>query len=465
MQAQQVTQQQQQQMQSQEIQKNQFELQDREAGMKAMQQWSGKDWNELPDLIQKNGGSLQAVMGARTGIVKQQTDVAAMNKAQLDVQKTKADYLLGKLQSATDTSVPDEQLVSSVTKAAQESVQDGYLDPQHAQALQQIVQQYANDPAGLRSHMGLFEKSYQAQSEQFSQAQKAKEVAATELSAQARASAAKTGAERLAAEMPGGKLEAPEKAEMQDYLNKNPGKGPADYAKWKASLAPQAGIAAQGTPDPGLAAAVANGQMRIQDVITPRMPLPLRQQFLKQILAINPQFNAAQFDIEKGVQKAFTSGPEAKNLTAFNTAIEHANQLSKATDALDNGDLPTLNKIGNAVGYQFGSDKMTNFNVIKNALSGEISKVFKGGQATDAEIKEVQGPFSAANSPKQLKGAIDNAIKLMNSKRDALKQQYEKGIQGKPNFGGVTVTAPDGSVHQFDTQEQADGFKKLAGIK
>ncbi len=65
-----------------------------------------------------------------------------------------------------------------------------------------------------------------------------------------------------------------------------------------------------------------------------------------------------------------------------------------------------------------------------------MSKVFKGGQATDAEIREVQQPFDSANSPAQLKGAIQNAIRLMNSKRDALKQQYEAGRQGQPNFGG-----------------------------
>ena len=110
--------------------------------------------------------------------------------------------------------------------------------------------------------------------------------------------------------------------------------------------------------------------------------------------------------------------------------------MRQAADALDNGDVRGLNAIGNQLGYQFGSDKTTNFNVIKNALSGEISKVFKGGQATDAEIKQVEQPFSSANSPAQLKGAIDNAVALMNSKRNALQQQYQAGVQAKPNFGG-----------------------------
>ena len=158
--------------------------------------------------------------------------------------------------------------------------------------------------------------------------------------------------------------------------------------------------------------------------------------------------NKRNYVASTALEKSATSGEMGKQITAYNTAIAHAQQLQNAADALDNGDVRGLNKIGTALGYQFGSDKTTNFNVIKNALSGEISKVFKGGEASDAEIKAVQEPFSTANSPAQLKGAIQNAITLMNSKRDALKQQYEQGMQGKPNFGGesgeITATGPNG---------------------
>ena len=162
--------------------------------------------------------------------------------------------------------------------------------------------------------------------------------------------------------------------------------------------------------------------------------------------------NKMNYGAETALQKSAVAGEMGKNITAYNTAIAHAGQLSQAADALDNGDVHALNAVGNALGYQFGSDKTTNFNVIKNALSGEISKVFKGGEATDAEIKAVQAPFDAANSPAQLKGAISNAIHLMNSKRDALQQQYQQGMQGKPNFGGsggmIRARDPQGKLHE-----------------
>ena len=231
--------------------------------------------------------------------------------------------------------------------------------------------------------------------------------------------------------------------EAQAWLAKNPGKDLADFMRYQKTLVPAFNFNLQNQIPGGqngkpstIAQSLADNSIKWQDVVSNRTPIAVKQQLLAEVKAINPNFNSGDYSIEQGVKKEFTSGDAAKNLTAFNTAIEHAGQLRQAADALDNGDVRGLNAIGNQLGYQFGSDKTTNFNVIKNALSGEISKVFKGGQATDAEIKQVEQPFSSANSPAQLKGAIDNAVALMNSKRNALQQQYQAGVQAKPNFGG-----------------------------
>ena len=238
-------------------------------------------------------------------------------------------------------------------------------------------------------------------------------------------------------------MTSPQLQSQADWLSKHPGQGPSDYEIAMKKVSPEfqfnlqnSGIGGtQGKPS-AIAQGLADGSIKWQDVVANRTPMNVKQQLLSEVKQINPNFNSGDFSIEQGVKKEFTSGDAAKSLTAFNTAIEHAKQLSAATDALQNGDVRALNAIGNQLNYQFGSDKTTNFNVIKNALSGEISKVFKGGGATDAEIAQVQQPFSTANSPQQLKGAIAAAQTLMASKRDALQQQYQAGIQARPNFGG-----------------------------
>jgi hypothetical protein len=239
-----------------------------------------------------------------------------------------------------------------------------------------------------------------------------------------------------------------EQRELNDFLKKNPNKTASDYVVWKAQHSPT--VLLQGTGggagDP-MVDMVGLGRIDLPTVLQ-RMQPAAKSGFISQLAAKYPQFSQAQYGVEKKVQEEFTSGDAAKNLTAFNTAISHAQQAQEAATALQNGDIKVLNRVGNALGVELGSDKVTNFNTIKSALTGEISKVFKGGQATDAEIKEVQGPFDAANSPAQLKNALNTAIHLMNSKRDALKQQYETGIQGKPNFGqAASPKQPAGATH------------------
>jgi hypothetical protein len=142
------------------------------------------------------------------------------------------------------------------------------------------------------------------------------------------------------------------------------------------------------------------------------------------------------FQTEKSVAKAFTSGPESKTLNAFNTAHEHLQQFGQAADALQNGNIQVVNQIANNYSAATGNPAPTNFNAIRAAVAGEISKTFKGtGAATDDEIKQINDTINRAQSPQQLKGAIQTYTRLMESKRHALETQYQQGLQGKPSFG------------------------------
>lgn len=414
-----------------QLQQQQMALEDQKKIRQAFIDSNG-DLGQTIEKASKLGVNPQKLIELKNSQIDQQTKLQTLQKDELANTKAKNDAIGGAAQAIL--SVAPELRPQAYALKMKELVSQGIIPPQAAQ------QPYDEDTVKLHAAAAMSAK------DQIDIELKKRETAAAELKAQ-------TEAKKLQAEMPGGALQDVGKAEMNDWLAKNPGKGPSDYAKWRASLAPQATVNVQtgAGPSSDLAQAVANGSMKIGDVLTYRTPLPQRQKFLQQVLAINPAFKSYDFDVEKGVSKDFTSGASAKNLTAFNTAIEHAKQLHTAAEALNVGDMRTMNKIGNALGYEFGSDKTTNFNVIKNALSGEISKVFKGGQATDAEIKAVQEPFDAANSPAQLKGAIRNAISLMNSKRDALKKQYEAGTKGKPNFGEETQ---GGMIRARDTNGQ-----------
>jgi hypothetical protein len=455
-----------------QVQQQQQALKDQQAATNAMHDWDGKDIQQLPTLMLKHGASATAVIGMKQHIVDQQAklsniakDDAETGKNQIATLAATNNIALGQLKTLDD--VPDAQLGQATMRVAQDMANAKLLDPQHVQTVQQLAQL---PPSELRKQLGIFGKSLQSQKEQFDQLQeqiKTQAQAGKDISQGQEAQVAtKQKQLQLAGTSPTGvtaeqQLQA---AQRKQQLGIEGGRLAEERRHNKVQEGgPLSNIPAGVTGDDALklmdpqrAAAVkmiGDGKVDFSTMAA-RMPPGARINLAADVHTYNPDFNQQTYSITKGMSKYMTSGEGGKNLTAFNTAISHAGQLDKAVDALNNGDVRALNSVGNQLGYQFGSDKTTNFNVIKNALSGEISKVFKGGQATDAEIHAVQAPFDAANSPQQLKGAIKQAIYLMNSKRDALKQQYESGEQGKPNFGDQSSgAAPSGS----------DFFSKFGG--
>ena len=478
-------QQQQQQLQlgKQAIQQGEFAVQDREAGMKAMQQWSGKDINELPDLIQKNGGSMQAVLGARKSAIEAQQSVMNLNTAQLNQNKVKSDYLLGKLQAATDKSIPDEQLPQSIMSATQEAIKDGYLDPQHAQEVQQLVQQYP-DPADLRTHLGIYEKGLMSQSEQFAQEQKNRETKAAEESAQARAVAAQTSAARLQAEMPGGALASPDKAEMQDWLAKNPGKGPSDFLAYKASLAPKAQIGAQGGDQGGLSEEALNQAADRYGAtgILPSMGMGAAGAAIRKAVmnraaergaGQNLAANAAEYKANQssltGLQKNFDM------VTAFeNTAGKNLDQfLSTAKKVVDSGS-PWVNQPIRSIDQKaLGSSDLAAFNAARVTALTEIAKVLNSSNASGvlsdsarSEVNELIGPNATL---KQIVSAANILKTDMENRRQSYQQQIgdiQKRLGGAQGGGqtqsGAPSTLPQGAGKVID-KATAQQFYREAG--
>jgi len=431
------------------LQMQQMQLEDQKKIRQAFVDANG-DLDQTIDKASKQGVNPQTLLQLKNASIEQKTKLTQLDKDKLANLKSHND-MVGAAAQAVLGVAPELQPQAYALKMKE-------LQNQGVVSAGEAAQPFDLDNVKMHAAAAMSTK------DQIDTELKKRDTAAAELKAQ-------TEAKRMQAEMPGGALEDPTKAELQSFLKDTP-KGykstPLEFARWKSEHAPtmllQGGMGgAAGDP---MVDMVGQGRVDLATA-TSRMPPSAKAAFMAAVSKKYPEYSQATYGVEKKVQENFTSGDAAKNLTAFNTAIEHSKQLQEAASKLENGDLRPYNKVANELGFQFGSDKTTNFNVIKSALSGEISKVFKGGQATDAEIKEVQTPFDAANSPSQLKGAIANAIRLMNSKRDALKQQYEAGRQGKPNFGEqggmkvgqsvtikgktmkVTAVHPDGS---FDAE-------------
>jgi predicted Zn-dependent protease with MMP-like domain len=72
-------------------QMQQIQIQDMQAQTRAMQQWDGKDWNDYADLVRKNGGSGQTVMGINQHLLQQRAEHSIQIKNDAEAFKAKTE--------------------------------------------------------------------------------------------------------------------------------------------------------------------------------------------------------------------------------------------------------------------------------------------------------------------------------------------------------------------------------------
>jgi hypothetical protein len=143
------------------------------------------------------------------------------------------------------------------------------------------------------------------------------------------------------------------------------------------------------------------------------------------ILAESQQNKAMQ-----GVLKDYTSGQTAKTINGLNTSIQHMAALDPVIDAMGNGNLTLFNKASNYFKQQTGNPAPTNFAALKEFVSGEVAKAVLPGGGGEAERKALADPINAANSPEQLKSAVQIYKTALAGKTDALRQAWDVGTNG-----------------------------------
>jgi hypothetical protein len=82
----------------------------------------------------------------------------------------------------------------------------------------------------------------------------------------------------------------------------------------------------------------------------------------------------------------------------------------------------------------------------------------------DVKARLLQKQAIASDTLDTINGATTRE-QIIAADKAARKRLSDLETGGNGGGGKVSVTAPDGSVHPFDTQAQADAFKKIAGIK
>ena len=205
---------------------------------------------------------------------------------------------------------------------------------------------------------------------------------------------------------------------------------------------PQTPAAAQKTGDdflqglpPGTAATIkgiAEGR------ITPPSPnnrSQAAQQLLQSVMQYDPTFTTQRAQ----VRKAFTTGPDGKNIGALNTAIVHLGRLGDTAEALKNGSFTPGNELFNYFKDKFGSAATTNFGLLRDAVAGEMASALKG-TATDVEIEKMGRSIRASNSPDQMHQVVNEGMAILKDKANTYDERYH-GVVGPDQWSPILPSA------------------------
>lgn len=440
------------------LQQQQIAMQDQKAITAAMQQWDGKDLNDIAPLVIKNGGSGQAVIGLKQKQLEIQKSAAETfkdmqdgGKAQVDALKTRNDQLAGALTPFTDpTKVPDAQLPQALAATVQSLTAQGTLNPQDAQAAQQLMQQ--GDPNAIRSGLKEFINSHQALSQTIENAQKEAETA--KANAEAAATRGKidptspfyapTEASVALGTAPG--AAAIQKNQVQQAAAKA---GAEEKARLPGEMALAAQRQALSQGDPRAAAALLVNNDATLAELKSRGATP---DFIAKTLFYAHQQSGGKYNAQ-AADAAFDVAKSPANVGFFGSAGSLVSkggtldQLAEAAKDIPQNQIPVFNTIEDAMKASTGNGPIAKYAALLVGVADDYSKVMGGGTGSDASRAQGFKLAEASASPAQRAASIEGIRGAVNSQANSrigsnpiLKRMYgDQFQQSTPNSGAIGV--------------------------
>jgi len=400
---------------------------------------------DLPKMITANGGSGQAALNAQQGMITQRKSLAGLSDEEFARQQKIADLTAGVHDSVTNAKPEDKQTVYS--QGLQQIAAAGG-DVSKEPQLYPGDDIFAQHLPAIRLHSAIM-----------SEAEKDRELTAKEQEAQAKITGANTTQQRLQAELPGGPLEAPDKAELRSYLHdeKVPGetlppaqRTPASYVAWKAKQSPTAMVLGNMLGQGGANTALdQQAEKYFQTGILPsgfaRSP-GTTAAIIKRSNELHPGESLAS---NEASYKA-NSGSLKKLQTNFDQVSAFENTAGKNIDLFLNklSQIPDLGvKFANVPlrmidEKMIGSDNYQAMKAAQQTAASEAAKVLGSANASgvlsDSQKKEADDMLSGNLSYSAAKKVADTLKQDFSNRHQSYQAQIEdiqQRLGGKPNAG------------------------------
>jgi len=203
----------------------------------------------------------------------------------------------------------------------------------------------------------------------------------------------------------------------------------------------------------GVVKAMIEGRQPLPSTTAMRSPATLAM--IDAAHAIDPTFDATTWKARQSGQVDFASGKSAEMVRSANQTLHHVGQLLDSMDNLNNGSYPLANRIGNAVAEARGSGAQGAFRTNAHAVAEELSKVFKGSNLSDSEIRSWEQNLHENMSPEQQHTQV---LKLRDLLQGSLQALEEKRVAAL----GPMAAAKAGPIIKEEGQKVLERIDKWA---
>ena len=185
---------------------------------------------------------------------------------------------------------------------------------------------------------------------------------------------------------------------------------------------------AAGAPSSGAAPSAREAKMSTAQQIANFSLAPVKDPvIMAEVQRLNPDWSEGKFTAAKKVRENYATVNPASaggQLQAVNRAIPHLEQYREAVIALNNGNMPGVNRILQLYDYNVGDDKVAAARAIQGLVSTEVQKAVAGGLGGVEERRDLKDMLGTNLNEKQLNRVINEYQGLMAEQARGLKQNW-----------------------------------------
>lgn len=171
--------------------------------------------------------------------------------------------------------------------------------------------------------------------------------------------------------------------------------------------------------------------------------------------SIDPTFDATVWKSRNEAGPDWSKGKSSEMVRSANQTLAHVGSLMDAMDALHNRRIPAWNAVANTLQEQTGAGEQGAFRTNAHAVAEEMSKVFKGANLSDAEIRQWEQNLTENMSPPQQRAQITKLSELLHGSLKALEEKRLSAV-------GPAMAEKMGPLIKEDGQRVLDRIDKWA---